>query len=138
VSRLTNRLGDLEERLGYETQELGATRGNLEQANEMIGRPFDQSGRLANLRTRQVEITEALTPKPETEREPEHMTAPTTDTEVRAEDDMDSAPPMPGNERTAFPRSIEMALVNAQANGTDSSLHHHERSAPVTRSELGR
>ena len=53
VSRLTNRLGDLEERLRNDTQELGTTLANLDQAKAMVDKPFDQATRLVNLRRRQ-------------------------------------------------------------------------------------
>ncbi|MHB8431583.1 MAG: helicase-related protein, partial [Acidimicrobiales bacterium] len=69
VARLTNRLGDLEERLSNDVTELTAIRRDAVQADELLGKPFDQVGRLANLRARQAEITEALTPKPEAEAE---------------------------------------------------------------------
>ena len=64
VTRLTNRLGDLEERLSNDVTELTSIRRDAFQADELLGKPFDQVGRLANLRARQVEITDALTPKP--------------------------------------------------------------------------
>ena len=76
VRRLTNRLSDIESQLHGDTQELDATLKNVAQANNMIGQPFDQAGRLANLRARQAEITEALTPKPETEAERQPAPAP--------------------------------------------------------------
>ena len=64
VTRLTNRLGDLEERLSNDVTELTSIRRDAVQADELLGKPFDQVGRLANLRARQAEITDALTPKP--------------------------------------------------------------------------
>ena len=64
VSRLTNRLWDLEERLANETRDLENVVADVDQAEEMIGTAFDQAGRLATLRARQAEITEALMPKP--------------------------------------------------------------------------
>lgn len=64
VTRLTNRLGDLEERLSNDGTELTSIRRDAVQADELLGKPFDQVGRLANLRARQAEITDALTPKP--------------------------------------------------------------------------
>jgi hypothetical protein len=64
VTRLTNRLGDLEERLSNDVTELTSLRRDAVQADELLGKPFDQVGRLANLRARQAEITDALTPKP--------------------------------------------------------------------------
>jgi len=64
VTRLTNRLGDLEERLSNDVTELTSIRRDVVQADELLGKPFDQVGRLANLRARQAEITDALTPKP--------------------------------------------------------------------------
>jgi hypothetical protein len=67
VTRLTNRLGDLEERLSNDVRELGGIKANVDQAKELLNKPFDQAGRLANLRARQTEINEALTPKPEAE-----------------------------------------------------------------------
>jgi hypothetical protein len=65
VSRLTNRLGDLEEHLSNGMRELDNVIANVNQAEQMIGRAFDQAGRLATLRTRQAEITEALMPDPD-------------------------------------------------------------------------
>jgi len=70
VTRLTNRLGDLEERLSNDVRELGGIKANVAQAKELLNKPFDQAGRLANLRARQTEINEALTPKPEAETDP--------------------------------------------------------------------
>jgi N12 class adenine-specific DNA methylase len=64
VTRLTNRLGDLDERLSNDVTELTSIRRDAFQADELLGKPFDQVGRLANLRARQAEITDALTPKP--------------------------------------------------------------------------
>jgi hypothetical protein len=54
----------LEERLSNDVTELTSIRRDAVQADELLGKPFDQVGRLANLRARQAEITEALTPKP--------------------------------------------------------------------------
>jgi hypothetical protein len=54
----------LEERLSNDVTELTSIRRDAFQADELLGKPFDQVGRLANLRARQVEITDALTPKP--------------------------------------------------------------------------
>jgi hypothetical protein len=63
VSRLTNRLGDLEERLHNDVRELEGILANVAQAEQMTGKAFDQAGRLENLRARQAEITEALMPE---------------------------------------------------------------------------
>jgi hypothetical protein len=62
VSRLTNRLGDLEERLHNDVREREGILANVAQAEQMIGKAFDQAGRLEHLRARQAEITEALMP----------------------------------------------------------------------------
>jgi N12 class adenine-specific DNA methylase len=62
LSRLTNRLGDLEERLHNDAREREGIVANVAQAEQMIGKAFDQAGRLDNLRARQAEITEALMP----------------------------------------------------------------------------
>jgi len=64
VSRLTNRLGDLEERLHNDAREREGIVANVAQAEQMIGKAFDQAGRLDNQRARQTEITEALMPDP--------------------------------------------------------------------------
>ncbi len=138
VTRLTNRLGDLEERLRNDAQELGATLANVDQANEMIGRPFDQAARLVNLRTRQAEITEALTPKPETERDSDSEKPPATETEIRAEGPVDIGPGIADIGPTAFPRPIGVALVTARVNGTDTSSHHHDRTGSLSRPDLAR
>ena len=60
VTRLTNRLGDLEERLSNDVTELTSVRRDAVQADELLGKPFDQVGRLANLRARQAEITQEI------------------------------------------------------------------------------
>ena len=137
VSRLTNRLGDLEERLRNEVQDLGATRANLEQAQEMIGRPFDQAARLVSLRNRQAEITEALTPKPEAEREVDGAMTSSAETEIRAEGGTSVDPEISERGPTAFPSPIGAALATAQSNGTDTSSHH-DRSVSLSRNDLGR
>jgi hypothetical protein len=54
----------LEERLSNDVTELTSVRRDAVQADELLGKPFDQVGRLANLRARQAEITDALTPNP--------------------------------------------------------------------------
>jgi hypothetical protein len=58
----TYRLGDLEERLHNDARERQGIAANVAQAEQMIGKAFDQAGRLENLRARQAEITEALMP----------------------------------------------------------------------------
>ena len=132
MSRLTNRLGDLEERLRNDVQDLGATMANLEQAKEMIGRPFDQAARLVNLRNRQAEITEALTPKPEAEREVDGAMTSSAETEIRADGGTSIDPVITESAPTAFPSPIGAALATAQSNGTDTSSHH-DRSVSLSR-----
>jgi hypothetical protein len=137
VSRLANRLGDLEERLTDDARELGSATANVEQASAMIGRPFDQMPRLVALRNRQAEITEALTPKPAPETAPGSTSASISEVESRAEG-LDCIGREVANSRvTAFPTSIGDALVTAQASDT-SSTRHHGRSASLSPSDLGR
>jgi hypothetical protein len=137
VSRLTNRLGDLEERLRNEVQDLGTARANLEQAKEMIGSPFDQAARLVNLRNRQAEITEALTPKQEAERAVDGAMPSSAEAENRTEVGTSVDPVTTDSSPTAFPSPIGAALATAQANGTDTSSHH-DRSVSFSRTDLGR
>jgi uncharacterized membrane protein len=118
-------------------QELGATRGNLEQAKEMIGRPFDQASRLVNLRNRQAEITEALTPKPESERTVDGAMTSSAEAENRTEVGTSIDPVIAGRAPTAFPIPIGVALATAQSNGTDTSSHH-DRSVSLSRNDFGR
>jgi hypothetical protein len=82
VSRLTNRLGDLEERLSNDARELEVIVANVDQAQQMMGKAFDQAGRLVNLRARQAEITEALMPNAETDVSPEAAGSPTSEDEA--------------------------------------------------------
>jgi hypothetical protein len=137
VSRLANRLGDLEERLTDDARELGSATADAEQASTMIGRTFDQMPRLVALRNRQVEITEALTPNPDPEAEPASATVSNSEEESRAErhDGIDHE--VANLRVTAFPTSIEDALVMARA-GDVSLTRHHGRAASLSPSDLGR
>jgi hypothetical protein len=120
VSRLTNRLGDLDERLTDDARELGSAKANAEQARAMIGWPFDQMPRLMALRNRQAEITETFTPKPapETDAEPGSTKASNSEAEIRAEGPNSSDHEMANPRPTAFPNSIGDALVTARASDT--------------------
>jgi hypothetical protein len=138
VSRLTNRLGDLEERLGNDTQDLSTTRANLDQAREMIDKPFDQATRLANLRRRQAEITEELTPRPEAEKEPDSTSFPTSETQVPSEESGGREFEVAESHVSAFPRPIGLALVTARVKSAETSSRHRDRAAFVSRNELGR
>ena len=137
VSRLTNRLRDLEERLTDDARELGSAIANAEQARAMIGRPFDQMPRLAALRNRQAEITEALTPKPAPGTEAGSTKVSNSEEESRAKrhDGIDHE--VANSRVTAFPTSIGDALVMARA--CDVSLtRHHGRAPSLSPSDLGR
>ena len=138
VSRLTNRLGDLEERLRNDTQDLSTTRANLDQAKEMIDKPFDQATRLANLRRRQAEITEELTPKPEGERKPDSTSSPTPDTQRPSEQSGGRESEVAESHVSAFPMPIGLALVTARVKSAEASSRHRDRAAFVSRNELGR
>jgi hypothetical protein len=138
VSRLTNRLGDLEERLRHDTQELGTTLANLDQAKEMINKPFDQAMRLANLRRRQAEITEELTPKPEAERNTDSTIHLAAESEIRVEGPIGTDHDAVHGHPSAFPNSIGLALVTARVTSTDTSSHHHDRAASLSRGDFGR
>ena len=137
VSRLTNRLGDLEERLSNDAQELGTTTAKLDQAREMIGKPFDQMPRLAALRNRQAEITEALTPQPAPETEPGLAGASISEEERRARGPNCINDEVADSRVTAFPTSIGDALVTVRASDT-SLTRHHGRAASLSSSDLGR
>ena len=136
LSRLTNRLGDLEERLRNDTQELGTTLANLDQAKEMIGNPFDQASRLASLRKRQAEITEELTPKQVSERSP-NSTFP-LESEVRIEGPVGTSDDAAHRHPSAFPNSIGLALVTARVTSTDTSPNRHDPAASLSRGDFGR
>jgi hypothetical protein len=138
VSRLTNRLGDLEERLRNDTQELGTTLANLDQAKRMIDKPFDQEVRLLNLRRRQAEITEQLTPKPEVERKPDSTIPLAAESEVRIEGPIGTNHNAVHSHPSAFPNSIGLALVTARVTSTDTSSHHHDSAASLSRGDFGR
>ena len=130
VTRLTNRLGDLEERLRNDIQDRHATLVDVAQAKEMVGRPFDQAGRLANLRARQAEITEALTPNP-------HDTAssPEADGPSFIRPGEGRGQPDPAG---AYPMSIKSTLGTVRIGGPAPSRRHHDRPNTLTRSDLGR
>jgi N12 class adenine-specific DNA methylase len=138
VSRLTNRLGDLEERLRNDTQELGTTVANLDQAKEMVDKPFDQATRLVSLRRRQAEITDELTPKPDAERKPCSMNSPTSGAQVPSEESGDRQFEVAESHVSAFPRPIGLALVTARVKSAETSSRHRDRAAFVSRNELGR
>jgi hypothetical protein len=106
VSRLTNRLGNLEERLSNDARELEVIVTNVDQAQQMMGKAFDQAGRLVNLRARQAEITEALMPNAERDAPPETAKATTPETE-------------PCTER---PVGIEVEVVNIAPTGFPSGI----------------
>jgi hypothetical protein len=137
VSRLANRLGDLEERLADDARELGSATANAEQASAMIGRPFDQMPRLVALRNRQVEITEALTPKPGPETEPGSASASISEEERRGQGPDCSDYEVANSLVTAFPTSIGDALVTARTVNT-SLTRHHGRSSSLSPSDIGR
>jgi len=122
LSRLTNRLGDLEERLRNDTQELGTTLANIDQAREMIDKPFDQAVRLVNLRRRQAEITEELMPKPEAERTSDSTIPTAAESEVRVEEPIGTDHNAVHSQPSAFPNSIGLgAWVRiGQRVGTDA------------------
>jgi len=138
LTRLTNRLGDLEERLRNDTQELGTTLANLDQAKEMIDKPFDQAVRLVNLRRRQAEITEELTPKPEVERTSDSTIPAAAESEVRIEGPVGTEHDAVQSPPSAFPNSIGLALVTKRETSTVSSSHHHDRSPSLSRGDFGR
>jgi hypothetical protein len=138
VSRLTNRLGDLEERLRNDTQDLSTTRVNLDQARAMIDKPFDQATRLANLRRRQAEITEELTPRPEGEKKPDSTISPTSETQVPSKESGGRPSEVAESHVSAFPLPIGLALVTARVNSAEASSRHRDRGALVSRNELGR
>jgi hypothetical protein len=137
VSRLTNRLRDLEERLTDDARELGSAKANAEQASAMVGRPFDQMTRLVALRNRQAEITEALTPKPAPETEAGSTKASISEEERRAQGPDCNDHEVANSRLTAFPTSIGDALVTARASDT-SLTRHHGRAASLSPSDLGR
>lgn len=138
VSRLTNRLGDLEERLRNDTQELGTTLANLDQAKAMVDKPFDQATRLVNLRRRQAEITEELTPKPEAERNTASTNPLAVESEVRVEGLIGTGHDAVHSHPSAFPHSTGLALVTARVTSTDTPSHHHDRAASLSRGDFGR
>jgi hypothetical protein len=137
VSRLTNRLAALEERLRNDSQELSTTLANLDQAREMIDKPFDQATRLVNLRRRQAEITLELTPKPEAEQNADSTNSPTSESAVSFEKSGDRQSKVAESHVSAFPRSIEPVLATARVKTTDTSSHR-DRSAFLVRNDLGR
>jgi hypothetical protein len=124
--------------LRNDTQELGTTLANLDQAREMIDKPFDQATRLVNLRRRQAEITDKLTPKPDEERKPGSMNSPTSGTQVPSEGSGDRQSEVAETNVSAFPRPIGLALVTARVQGAEASSHHRDRAAFVSRNDLGR
>jgi hypothetical protein len=138
VSRRTNRLCDLEEGLRNDTQELSTTLANLDQAKEMIDKLSDQAIRLANLRRRQAEMTEEPTPKPEPER-PSDATIPLNSaSEVRVGEQIGSDHNAIDSQSSAFPHSIGLALVTARVNSIDTSSHHYDREASLSRGDFCR
>jgi N12 class adenine-specific DNA methylase len=135
VSRLTNRLGDLEERLRNDSQELGTTMANLDQAKEMIDKPFDQATRLTNLRRRQAAITEELTPKPSVETRTDVTTAETMgSSEGGGRSQIGAVDTHP----SAFPRSIGSALVTARVKSSETSSRHGDRASSLSRGDFGK
>jgi hypothetical protein len=136
VSRLTNRLGDLDERLRNDIQELGTTLANLDQAKGMIDKPFDQAIRLANLRKRQTEITDELTPNPVAERE--QASSPTSEAGVPSQGSGERQSEVADPHVSAFPRPIGLALVTTRVKSEETSSRHRDRTASVSRNDLGR
>ena len=135
VSRLTNRLGDLDERLSVDARELDAVRANTDQASRMIGKSFDQTSRLAALRSRQAEITEALTPKPAEESPLGSTNSSEADVESPATGPNGDGHPWP----TAFPNSIGEAMEPARNNDADPQVQRRNtRPMSLSRSDLSR
>jgi len=120
VTRLTNRLGDLEERLSNDTREFGAIKANVVQADELLGKPFDQSARLANLRARQAEINEALVAKPETGAgQPEPPEPPGPSGGIEAVPDVSSGPAPAGVKVSEPPSGFEPGIESKPTDGRD-------------------